>query len=196
MLTATPPDPAALLPTIQGLVRLHFRTVPDHIASPEDLVQIAMIAVLKAAQRWNPDGGASFKNYACTRAHGAIRDYLRKAAFGGRHHHADVQLVSLDAPIDNESGATLADLVADTYEPGDPFLAEAINEAIASLPLDVQSALALVIEEDLTLREIGDMMGVHESRVCQWITRARHAIAAHPGCRDMVPTPQLELEAA
>jgi len=42
-----------------------------------------------------------------------------------------------------------------------------LREAIASLPAREQKILALYYEEELTYREIGSILGVTESRICQ-----------------------------
>jgi RNA polymerase sigma factor for flagellar operon FliA len=46
-------------------------------------------------------------------------------------------------------------------------LKQAINRAIASLPERLQRILELHYGENLTLRQIGELLGVSESRVCQ-----------------------------
>ena len=64
---------------------------------------------------------------------------------------------------------------------------EAIGEAIARLPEREKLVVTLYYYEELTLREIGEVMGVAESRVSQLHTKAilrlkaRLSGAAHPG---------------
>ena len=63
----------------------------------------------------------------------------------------------------------------------DRGLREALVKAIATLPEREKMVMALYYEEELNLREIGEVLGVTESRVCQLhsqaIARLRAAIA-------------------
>lgn len=54
----------------------------------------------------------------------------------------------------------------------DSDLRQALVAAIAHLPEREQMMMALYYEQDLNLREIGEIMGVTESRVCQLHTQA------------------------
>jgi len=49
---------------------------------------------------------------------------------------------------------------------------ERLIEAIVHLPEREKTMMGLYYEQDLNLREIGDVMGVSESRVCQIHTQA------------------------
>ncbi|MBM3325415.1 MAG: FliA/WhiG family RNA polymerase sigma factor [Calditrichaeota bacterium] len=88
-------------------------------------------------------------------------------------------LVSLDTPIAGEEGETgsLHDVVADS-QAGDP-LAELIEkdakkcafQLLDELSEQERTIIALYYYEELTFREIGEVLGVTESRVCQIHTR-------------------------
>jgi len=47
----------------------------------EDLRQVAIIGLLKAAERFNPSGGRPFRPYARTYANGEVIHYLRDSGF-------------------------------------------------------------------------------------------------------------------
>ena len=72
----------------------------------------------------------------------------------------------------------LIDTVEDTHEPNPEFaletseLKEAVAEAIAALPEREKLVVTLYYYEELTLREIGEVLGVTESRVSQLHTKA------------------------
>ncbi|HED14153.1 MAG TPA: RNA polymerase sigma factor FliA [Gammaproteobacteria bacterium] len=55
---------------------------------------------------------------------------------------------------------------------------EALAEKIKTLPDREQTILSLYYEEELTLREIGEIMGVSESRVSQIHAQAAHRLRA------------------
>lgn len=61
------------------------------------------------------------------------------------------------------------------------LLSSALVQAIGTLPTRLQQILALYYQEDCTLREIGDVLGVTESRVSQLHTEAIHRLRAAIG---------------
>ncbi len=89
-------------------------------------------------------------------------------------------LVSLDAvvEVDEESESSLYDTLADDnqQDPSDIVDQRDIQErmvlALKSLPEREQTVLSLYYYEELTLKEIGEVLGVSESRACQLHARA------------------------
>ncbi len=82
------------------------------------------------------------------------------------------RLVSLDTPVDEDGGATIADQVADESDPFlDRWIAEETRSQVATLiqrlPEKERAVVALYYQRGLNLKEIGDILGVTESRVCQ-----------------------------
>lgn len=84
------------------------------------------------------------------------------------------RLVSLDAPLDDEGGgATVGDQVSD--DSAQPLLDQWIHEetrsqvagAIQRLPEKERQVISLYYQRGLNLKEIGEILGVTESRVCQ-----------------------------
>ena len=55
---------------------------------------------------------------------------------------------------------------------------EALAEALATLPEKERLVLALYYNEELNLREIGAVMGITESRVCQIRSQSVHRLRA------------------
>lgn len=80
------------------------------------------------------------------------------------------RLLSLDAPA-GEDDAALTPRAADVDEPLAACLREGFGDALADvideLPERERLVLALYYDEELNLREIGAVIGVTESRVCQ-----------------------------
>jgi RNA polymerase sigma factor for flagellar operon FliA len=91
-----------------------------------------------------------------------------------------VGVVALDEFVgggDREGGATLGDTVAaDVEGPGDVFEVQEmrglLGDAINRLPEREKVVLTLYYYEGLTLAQIGEVLGVTESRVCQIHTKA------------------------
>jgi RNA polymerase sigma factor for flagellar operon FliA len=107
---------------------------------------------------------------------------------------------SLDGDEDRNSVAQLPD---PSTESADDHLIrkqlkQAINRAIASLPARLQRVLELHYGEGLTLRQIGELLGVSESRVCQLqseaVRRIRELCQDHLG--NGAPEPRSIAQAA
>jgi RNA polymerase sigma factor for flagellar operon FliA len=117
----------------------------------------------------------------------AFRERLAKLSFGG--------LVSLDTT--GGEGVEGLELSDDATEAADHQLLrterrERLSDAVGQLPERLQSLLRLYYEQDYTLREIGDMLGVTESRACQLhaeaIVRLRAAVMESEAEKDDLVT--------
>jgi RNA polymerase sigma factor for flagellar operon FliA len=84
---------------------------------------------------------------------------------------ASARLLSLTAPDDGDGAAAFD--VADQSSLGPPEsieqdgLRQALIDGISSLPEREQLVMSLYYEQELNLKEIGAVLGVTESRVCQ-----------------------------
>jgi RNA polymerase sigma factor for flagellar operon FliA len=94
-------------------------------------------------------------------------------------------LDELWSPSGSGDQIALIDTIRDESEP-DPELSleqsevkEALAEAISSLPEREKLVVTLYYYEELTLREIGEVLGVTESRVSQLHTKAILRLKAH-----------------
>ena len=93
---------------------------------------------------------------------------------------AGLGFVALDELVDpgERGSATLGDLLADprAAEPGGSFEQQEtryfLTEAINRLPERERLVITLYYYEGLTLAEIGDVLGVTESRICQIHTKS------------------------
>jgi len=105
-----------------------------------------------------------------------LLDEVRPAAF-----------VCLDAVSSNENGdsGSLYEVVADTSEVGPDEqashheLKDVVLERLKDLPEIQRKVLALYYGEDLHLREIAEVFGLTESRICQIHSQAILAIRAY-----------------
>ncbi|MGH8157227.1 MAG: RNA polymerase sigma factor FliA [Rhodanobacter sp.] len=104
-------------------------------------------------------------------------EVIRRLGIGAEEYHqiladaACVRLLSLTASDDNEDGSVL-DVVDETaLNPHDSIehdgMREALVEAIGGLPEREQLVMSLYYEQELNLKEIGAVLGVSESRICQ-----------------------------
>lgn len=184
-----------------------------------DILSGGMVGLIRGVERFDPQRGVPFENYAVAHIRGAIFDQFRSLdvlprsmrdrakvvnrAIGdlesklGRpptdqeisqrlgiavDSYRKVQstlspkILSLDCALEKgEEGEVSSFLLglADVSAP-DPVaiaerraLQEALTEAIASLSDREKLVLSLYYKEDLTQREIAQVMGVSVSRVCQ-----------------------------
>lgn len=104
-----------------------------------------------------------------------LEDYRSTLSNLSRAGMARLELVDIDevdAP-DPESGP---DDLASTR-----LMGEAVQLAIEALPVRLQQLLSLYYVEGCTLREVGEVLGVSESRVCQLHAEAMHRLRAAIG---------------
>jgi RNA polymerase sigma factor for flagellar operon FliA len=100
------------------------------------------------------------------------RELLEKIAAAGM---ARLELLDLDDVEVESSGETIDDAVAKRR------LADAVATAMDTLPPKLLQVLALYYQEGCTLRQIGAVLGVGESRVSQLHTEAIHRLRAAVG---------------
>ena len=106
-------------------------------------------------------------------------------------------LLSLDAPVgslsQDESVTSLADLLEDVGTPGPAEQIEQqeqivfLGHVLDALPPRERLLLSLYYQEELTMKEISEIMQVSESRICQLhmqaILRLRTAMNVHQAPR-------------
>lgn len=84
---------------------------------------------------------------------------------------SNARLLSLTGPDDTEGGASLDVVDQEGLEPYERVEQEgmrsALVDAIGGLPEREQLVMSLYYEQELNLKEIGAVLGVTESRVCQ-----------------------------
>lgn len=135
----------------------------------------AVDGLIDAAQRYDPARGVAFKKYARARIRGQITDYLRSIDHMTKHDRAIANKTGVErwgSPVSLDDNRMLA-VSLPSREPDPSEIAErmqmaAILEAAAStLPDKLRAVLALYYTEDMTLRQVGEVMGYTESRACQ-----------------------------
>jgi RNA polymerase sigma factor for flagellar operon FliA len=100
------------------------------------------------------------------------RTLLQRISQGGL---ARLEVLDLDQ-MDVETDSPTID-----EDVGRRELGGVVAQAIETLPPKLQQILALYYQEDCTLREIGLVLGVTESRVCQLHSEAMHRLRARIG---------------
>jgi RNA polymerase sigma factor for flagellar operon FliA len=211
------------IPLVSYLVSKIALQLPPHI-DKQDLTSAAMVGLINAADRFDPERGVLFKTFAEQHVRGTILDELRsydvlsrsmRDKFKhlshelrnlenqlGRHPTSeevaqalgisydeyfelldDVHVytfISLDDNWEGEDGSPLclADVLCetDTTSPQTHVmrmqLAEALGQAIETLPEKERQVVTLYYSEELNLKEIGELLGLTESRISQILSQA------------------------
>ena len=163
-----------------------------------DLVNCGIVGLLDAVEKFEPDKNVKFKTYAITRIRGAIYDELRTLDWVPRSVRQKAREIeeavriteeklgrsairSLNDLRSNNKGDDKISLMDSLEAPSslnpDVIVEKAemkrvIAEAIKELPEKEQKVLVLYYYEELTLKEIGKVLDVTESRVSQLHTKA------------------------
>ena len=208
--------------------------------SEEDLLGQALIGLLEAIDRYDPEQGVKFETFAYYRIRGAVLDMVRRMDLlpqsaresGGKLSAVYEQLLSklrrqptdeevagalgisveqldgvlqdshaqavlsLDLPISDEEGTanTLldslpgrADSLEDTVIRGEDQ--RRVASAIDQLPEAERQVISLYYHEGLTMKEIGLVLSVTESRVCQIHAKAIARLKATLRAEEQLPCP-------
>jgi RNA polymerase sigma factor for flagellar operon FliA len=204
----------------QGLVRSvasrMARRLPSHV-DVDELVNIGVIGLIDAIDRYDDSRGVPFRAYAEIRIRGAMVDALRcsdwtprgvrrtsgrleavrsqlRDALGReprreemaralevtpeeydrlRQHAEQRRFVSLDTPVGEDGEVSLADRLADddAVAPLDAWLAvetqQGVGAALERLNERERYVVTAHYQKGLSFREIGQTLGVTESRTCQ-----------------------------
>ncbi|HEY8648366.1 MAG TPA: sigma-70 family RNA polymerase sigma factor [Candidatus Limnocylindria bacterium] len=167
-------------------------------ADREDLVAWGVLGLVQAAQRYEPESGATFGAYAARRVRGQVLDALRdrdpltrtaRRAFRLARERdpelpAPIVEISLDAYLD-----TGRDPTGGAAGPGSASRCRrdrdrrwaGVATALGALSEKERSVLVLSYARGLTLREIGARVGLSESGVCRLRARALRRVRARCG---------------
>jgi RNA polymerase sigma factor (sigma-70 family) len=157
----------------------------------DDLIQEGALIGLKALERFDAEKGKP-ATWVLYKIEWGLRDHLRQAMPGTRQQQKDGAypvFLPLDAPInEDEGGDSHQDLLVGDVDEGCPdFVGDAVVDAALRRSALVEReivALTAYVYDDLSQKEIGEFLGVSESRVNQLISSAcRKVRERNPGLR-------------
>lgn len=167
-------------------VARRMRVPTSALTGRDDIESAALIGLIDAVDRYDPERGVPFEGYAGLRIRGAVLDELRRLDDHTREERRRARLAT--DSIEPEVGAygpTLSlDLLLESGERDwaaeddgdDPFdrqdLRSRIESALECLPPRQREVLARYYGDSLTLRESAVRMGISEARACQLHGRA------------------------
>lgn len=149
----------------------------------EDMAQEGFIALVLAADRYNPDNGNSFGAYAVKYIDGYILTHIAKNTLIKPHrgqrdskYGAHKSICSLSEPVSEASTLTLSDVIASDDDPEN----EAIGRAYASHLMRIlkkreKKALLMYIG-GMKQNDIAKEFGVSKSMVSRYILNAKRKI--------------------
>ena len=188
---ADAPDVLALVPLVRSIVG-HAR-LPSGTIERDDLFQVGMEAVVRAATRYRPDSPATFSTFAAHRIRGAMQDYLRSERPGTRRYPA-VRPRSLEESVgDQRDGGQMLlgeKLLSWDPEPSDPLLLAQVETLIDALPGALSCAVRLSAEADLSIHDIATIEGVSDTAINQRLKRARAILK--PRIERLMSTPLVD----
>jgi RNA polymerase sigma factor for flagellar operon FliA len=188
---------AASLPFVESLARRMASTMP-HSIDLGDLVQDGVLGLIDAAHRFDEDRGIKFETFAERRVRGAMIDALRRE-LGAEPTLADlakrvgsdearlertivrISTIESTSPLANFEGVDSATLPAVLVpsEPPSPDrvyeqteVRDRVRQALAKLPARERRIVSLYYFGEATMKQIGEEIGVNESRVSQLHARA------------------------
>ncbi|MBM2823750.1 MAG: polymerase, sigma 28 subunit, FliA/WhiG [Thermoleophilia bacterium] len=162
-------------------------SLPSHV-DEQDLVSYGLLGLIGAIERFDPGREIKFETFAMARIRGAIIDELRSLDWVPRSVRTRARQIEraiavlekelMRAPTDEEIAKKLG-VTGDELEDSLHEISRTSAEAISDLPEREKLVVTLYYYEELTLREIGEVLGVTESRVSQLHTKAILRLKAH-----------------
>lgn len=208
------------LPLVKRIAYHMMARLPASV-EVDDLIQVGLIGLMDAVERFDGSQGAQFESYATQRIRGSMLDDLREADWLPRHIRQKSRQIETaiqhlcqrlgrqpnEQEISAEMGMSLGDyqdmlvnvkgsqllyyedftdeessdfleryLVDNASDPlsllEDDGFRKGLIEAIEDLPERERNLMGMYYEQDMNLKEIGAVMGVSESRVCQLHSQA------------------------
>jgi len=208
------------LPLVKRIAYHMMARLPASV-EVDDLIQVGLIGLMDAVNRFDGTQGAQFESYATQRIRGSMLDDLRDADWLPRHIRQKSRQIEsainrlaqrngrapTEQEISAEMGIALADyqsmlgdvkgnqllyyedfsdeessdfleryLVDDASDPlsllEDEGFRRGLIGAIDDLPERERDLMGMYYEQDMNLKEIGAVMGVSESRICQLHSQA------------------------
>ncbi|HEY8806615.1 MAG TPA: sigma-70 family RNA polymerase sigma factor [Candidatus Limnocylindria bacterium] len=167
-------------------VARRMRVPTGALMGRDDIESAALIGLIDAVDRFDPERGVPFEGYAGLRIRGAILDELRRLDDHTRGERRRARTVAAgNEPEIGAYGATLSldmlletgdrdwaaeDDSTDAYDHQD--LRMRVESALECLPPRQREVLARYYGDSLTLRESAVKMGISEARACQLHGRA------------------------
>jgi RNA polymerase sigma factor for flagellar operon FliA len=172
-------------------VAIHLKARVPPFMELDELIQVGMVGLIEAARSFDPTKGFEFEHFALSRVRGAILDEVRRQSFLPRSavafnksENEAVHVLAAElgrSPTQSElalfMGKELDEFQRErgqakrfetfSMEVVSDEVMSAVVQAIDDLPEREKLVMNLYYVEELNLKEIGEVLGVSESRVSQ-----------------------------
>jgi RNA polymerase sigma factor for flagellar operon FliA len=176
----------SLAPMVKYIVYVKVREIPAR-CEVEDFICCGLEAVMRSIDRYDPERGVTLEQFAWTRILGAVLDELRRndgAPRSLRRFERDISAAREKFIALHGRQPTRTELsAAVNMSEADPEKAtvrehgkERFREAFEQLPERERQVAVLLYVNNLTLREIGETLGVPESSVRQIHSQLRRRL--------------------
>jgi RNA polymerase sigma factor for flagellar operon FliA len=158
-------------------------TLPSAV-DRSDLVSAGNVGLCQAAMKWDETKGDKFKPFASYRVRGAMIDYLRKLdhlprALRTRANQTGEQVTEIlsmhtEVKVGGREPVPYSDLIATDDEPCEDVVArrDYVEKLISQLSVREQFVVTMYYNYHCDLTQIGEMLGISQSRACQLHTAA------------------------
>ena len=162
----------------------------------EDLCQEGYLAIMKAVEKWEPEGGASFATYAFQWIRNMMQRYIRYNALVvvPEYRKGDVfTLRSFEEEIGD--GISIGDMIPDAVNGIEDAQERMEREELASVLWDIVGELdpnesqvvKMRFRDELTFKECGEALGVPAERVRMTEGRALRKMRGYHVRRRLAP---------
>ena len=180
------------LPEVRYIARRIHDRLPSHVPF-DDLVHAGILGLIDAVDKYDPQKNVQLKSYARFRIRGAILDSLRQMDWSPRNLRRQARRIEeanreLSAELGRApSESEIAAKIGVSLEEFQQLLGELRGLDLGSLRAEIRNLLAKAISEldekerqvlglyyleELTMKEVGMILGIGESRVSQIHTAA------------------------
>ncbi len=131
-----------------------------------DLIQAGNIGLLQATRTFNPECGVSLAGYAKFRIRGEMLDTVRRCA-SQMPAHFTKQGEGAEEVVDIEGGISAPSEHSPHSMLAKNQRAAILSQEVERLPVRYRTVVRLRYSGEFSLREIGVVLSVRESRACQ-----------------------------
>jgi RNA polymerase sigma factor FliA len=159
------------LPMVKKLAFKMLRQLP-HSVDVDDLIQVGTIGVMRAAELFDSSKGVQFQTYANHRVRGAMLDYLRdidwQPRLSKRRKETPPHIGRLPLGVRDDSQDIEDDAISDPSF----GIEQQDSQDLLTRGLDRmgKAMVLLYFVEGLSMREVGNSLGLSESRISQRMT--------------------------
>lgn len=145
----------------------------------DDLLQVGFLGLVQAHATYDAAAGKSWASWAWWYVDNAMRDALGLRTCNGR---AALETISMDAPLDDEEGATLGDMQADPTlpDPDESLLRQemqaTVRAAVDALPEGSRAAITLTVMQSMTRAEAAQALHISPDQLRRDIDKAMRCL--------------------